>query len=239
MRAFLHAHMLTTFNPFQMESPSMSIKIAIASQKGGVGKSSCARLIAREFAQAGWTVKIADLDIQQGTSFQWYRRRSANQIVPEVRTETFASVTQALKDTDNFDLFIMDGAPHATAATREMARASDIVLLPTGLAVDDLEPQVLLAHELTKDGVPATKLAFVLWRVGDSEPEIQDAREYITRAGYRVLEGEIPDRTGYRRASDTGRAFTETAYKQLNERAEALAQSIVNAITNLEARSAA
>ena len=56
----------------------MPIKIAIASQKGGVGKSSCARLVAREFAQAGWSVKIADLDIQQGTSFQWYRRRSAN-----------------------------------------------------------------------------------------------------------------------------------------------------------------
>lgn len=217
----------------------MPIKIAIASQKGGVGKSSCARLVAREFAQAGWSVKIADLDIQQGTSFQWYRRRCANQVVPEVRTETFASVTQALKDADHFDLFIMDGAPHATAATREMARAADIVLLPTGLAVDDLEPQVLLAHELTKEGIPAEKLAFILWRVGDSQAEILDARDYITRAGYRVLDGEIPDRTGYRRASDTGRAFTETAYKHLNDRADALAQNIVNAITKLKERSAA
>lgn len=217
----------------------MPIKIAIASQKGGVGKSSCARLIAREFAQAGWTVKIADLDIQQGTSFQWYRRRSANQVAPEVRTETFASVSQALKDAEHFDLFIMDGAPHATAATREMARAADIVLLPTGLAVDDLEPQVLLAHELTKEGIPAAKIAFVLWRVGDSEPEILDARDYISRAGYRVLDGEIPDRTGYRRASDTGRAFTETAYKNLNDRADVVAQSVVNAITKLNARSAA
>jgi chromosome partitioning protein len=217
----------------------MSIKIAIASQKGGVGKSSCARLVAREFAQAGWTVKIADLDIQQGTSFHWYRRRSANQVAPEVRTETFASVTQALKDAEHFDLFIMDGAPHATAATREMARAADIVLLPTGLAVDDLEPQVLLAHELTKEGIPAAKIAFVLWRVGDSQAEILDARDYISRAGYRVLDGEIPDRTGYRRASDTGRAFTETAYKNLNDRADSVAQSVVNAITKLNARSAA
>jgi len=37
--------------------------IAIASQKGGVGKSTLARLIAREYAQAKWNVKIADLDI--------------------------------------------------------------------------------------------------------------------------------------------------------------------------------
>src|ERR1035438_8127146 len=83
----------------------MPVKIAIASQKGGVGKSSCARLIAREFADVGWKVKIADMDIQQGTSFHWCKERAANEILPEIRTETFANIKQALKDADNFDLF--------------------------------------------------------------------------------------------------------------------------------------
>jgi len=41
----------------------MALVIAVVSQKGGVGKSTCARLIAREYAQAGWNVKIADLDL--------------------------------------------------------------------------------------------------------------------------------------------------------------------------------
>ena len=217
----------------------MAVKIAIASQKGGVGKSSCARLIAREFADNGWKVKIADMDIQQGTSFHWCKERAANEILPEIRTETFASIKQALKDADNFDLFIMDGAPAASAATREMAKAADIVLLPTGLSNDDLRPQVLLGHELIKAGVGADKLFFVLWRVGDSDAEIQDAREYITKAGYRVLSGEVPDRTLYRRASDRGKAFTETTSASLNQRADKVVQSVVSAIEKISKRRAA
>ncbi len=218
----------------------MAIKVAVVSQKGGVGKSTIARLIGREFAHNGWLVKIADMDVQQGTSYHWYKRRAANQVVPEIRTETFTSVNIALTEADNFDLFIFDGAPHATAATRDMALASDLVILPTGLAVDDLHPQIGLAHELThQHGLEPDKLAFVLWRVGDSEIEIRHAREYIETAGYSALAGDVPERTAYRRASDAGRTATETQYKTLNHRADITAQSIIDAITKIANRKAA
>jgi chromosome partitioning protein len=205
--------------------------IGIVSQKGGVGKSTIARLLAREFADHGWSVKIADMDAYQGTSFYWTQRRAANHLLPEIRTEAFATVRAAVHDAEHFDLFIFDGAPHATSTTREIALASDLVLLPSGLAVDDLQPQVLLAHELVKHGTVSSKIAFVLWRVGDSEAEMQDARQYIEQAGHRVLDGAVPDRTGYRRASDLGRAVTETAYESLNSKADQVAQSIINAVT--------
>ncbi len=127
----------------------MAIKVAVVSQKGGVGKSSIARLIGRELADNGWLVNIADMDVQQATSYHWFKRRAANQVPPEIHTETFTSVSTALTAAEKFDLFIFDGAPHASRATRDMARASDFVILPTGLAVDDLHPQVALAHELS------------------------------------------------------------------------------------------
>jgi len=38
---------------------------------------------------------------------------------------------------------------------------------------------------------------------------------------------------GYRRASDEGKAATETRYLSLNQRAEVLAQSVVNKISVL------
>lgn len=107
-----------------------------------------------------------------------------------------------------------------------------VVLLPTGPANDDLRPQVLLAHELCKAGVPMAKIAFILWRVGDSQAEISDARQYIEKAGFRVLPGEVPERTGYRRASDAGRAATETRHPELNKRADLVVQSIADAIKN-------
>lgn len=211
----------------------MPIVVGVVSQKGGVGKSTLARMIAREFAHAGWAVKIADLDISQGTSFSWQARRLQSGLLPVVPVERFGTVEQALKQRQHQDLLILDGPPHSTAGTLRIAAASDLVVLPTGLSLDDLEPTVLLAHELVKKGVPRTRIALALCRVGDSEGEIAEAQGYIRNAGYELLEGVIPEKTGFRRASDEGRALTETRFASLNGKSDRLAQSIVDRITSL------
>ena len=162
----------------------MSLIVGVVSQKGGVGKSTLARLVAREYALAGWGVKIADLDVSQGTSFNWQSRRLQSGLEP---------------------IIAVDGPPHSTAGTLKIAGACLLTILPTGLSLDDLEPSVLLAHELRKRGTPSSKIVFALSRVGDSESEIQEAREYIQQAGYSVLPGSLPEKTAFRRASDEGR----------------------------------
>ena len=217
----------------------MAIVVGVVSQKGGVGKSTIARLIAREFAAQAWRVKIGDLDISQATSFKWRARRLQNAVEPDVPIEQFGRVDQALKIADQYDLVILDGAPHATAATEQIARASDLIIIPTGLAVDDLEPGVLLAHDLVRASIPRRRIAFALCRVGASDSEIADARRYIAEAGHSVLPGELPEKVGYRRASDEGRAATETRFATLNQSAERLAQNIVNRIAELAKERAA
>jgi len=77
-----------------------------------------------------------------------------------------------------------------------------------------------------------------LCRVGDSTPELQEAKEYILASGYLLLEGAIPERTGYRRAIDTGRALTETRYPTLNQKADKLIQSIVDSLEKLQHKAA-
>jgi len=212
----------------------MAIIIAFASQKGGVGKSTLARLVAREYANAGWSVKIADLDVSQGTSFNWQGRRLQSVIEPVIAVERFGTVEQAVRASDQFDLLIIGAPPNSTANTLRIARAADIVILPTGLSLDDMQPSVLLAHELVKKGVAKPKIAFALCRVGDSNLELIEAQNYITDAGYRVLSGSIPEKTAYRRASDEGRSLTETRFPTLNQRADKLAQSIIDLVTKLQ-----
>jgi chromosome partitioning protein len=151
-----------------------------------------------------------------------------------IPVERFGTVEQALKVGNHYDLLILDGPPHSTAGTLKIAAASLLTLLPTGLSLDDLEPSVLLAHELRKREVKAAKIAFALSRVGDSESEIEEAREYITQAGYRVLAGSLPEKTAYRRASDEGRSLTETRFPSLNKRSDELAQGIVDLITQMQ-----
>ncbi|MHC5862534.1 ParA family protein [Nostoc sp.] len=212
----------------------MTVLVGVISQKGGVGKSTLARLIAREYAAAGWDVKIADLDISQGTSTDWKQRREVNGIQPEIAVEPFRTVAQALKHASVYDLMVMDGPPHSMQGTLEIARASDLLVLPTGLSLDDLKPSVLLAHELVNAKIPTDKIIFVLCRVGDRENEIEDARSYIHKAGYVTVAGSISEKTAYRQASDNGRAVSEVTFPTLKQRAEQVAQGIIDLLSEQE-----
>ena len=88
----------------------------------------------------------------------------------------------------------------------------------------------MLAHELVDKGIPPRKILFTLCRVGDRENEIEEARTYIKRAGYDCAAGSLPEKTGYRRASDEGKALSEVIYPSLKERAEEVAQSLIDRI---------
>ncbi len=68
--------------------------IGFVSQKGGVGKWTLARGVGREAAANGLPVKIADLDVQQGTSVKWYRRRREAGVEPIFSVESFKTVAR-------------------------------------------------------------------------------------------------------------------------------------------------
>ena len=208
----------------------MTYIVGFVSQKGGVGKSTLARLLAREIAAGGASVKIADVDIQQGTSYEWAKRRAQNGIVPDIRIETFSSIKTALAEAERYDVYIFDGAPHASKDTLAIARAADLVVIPTAQGLDDLNPSILLGHDLLSEGIPAHRIVFALVKVTDSDAEVKAAREYIERAGYTVLPGELPVRTGFSKAHDVGRAVSEAPFPSLAGKADKLAQSLVDAV---------
>ena len=210
----------------------MALIIGVVSQKGGVGKSTVSRMIARELAHQEWSVKIADLDISQATNYHWRTRRLQNSIEPDVPVEQFGRVEQALKLEKQYDLIVLDGAPHASQATRKIAESSNLVIIPTGLAVDDLQPGVTLANELAKV-IDRSRIVFVLCRVGNSPQEILEARQYLSQANFEVLKGELPEKVAYRRASDEGRSATETKFPTLCKHAEEVTQSIIDKLGQL------
>lgn len=217
----------------------MTYIIGMVSQKGGVGKSTLARMMAREFVAGGMSAKIADLDTQQQTCTNWAGRRAENAIEPEIQVQSFASVKTALDDAARFDALILDGKPNASEQTFEIAAAADLVVLPTGQTVDDLHPGVVLAHTLRKKGIAADKIAFALFRTTGSERENQAARDYLSEAGYLVLDSDVPVSTAYGSASDSGKAITETSFRTLNGRAAALAQAVIDRMAELQERQVA
>jgi chromosome partitioning protein len=207
----------------------MPTVVAFVSQKGGVGKSTLARALAREAAVARLSVKIADLDTQQGTAVDWHRQRLHAGIEPIVAVEAFDTARRALEVAAAYDLLVIDGPARTSKATLEIARAADLVVQPTGASADDLRPAVREFHALRQAGIPIEKLVFALNRIG-TEPEEQDTRAYIAEAGYVTLPGCLPERPAYRQAQNLGYAITETRFQRLNERANALIQALIDRI---------
>jgi chromosome partitioning protein len=207
----------------------MTTIIAFVSQKGGVGKSTFARALAREAANNGLRTKIADLDTQQGTSVDWNRVRLGAGLKPEVSVEAFATAAQALKAAPQYDLLIIDAPARTSSGTRQIAQVADLVVQPTGPARDDLQPAVREFHALAKAGVPKNKLAFALNHIG-TETEEAEARDYLSQAGYTVLDGALMERPAYRKAQNGGRSITETSFGNLNATADALIQTLIDRI---------
>lgn len=203
--------------------------IAFVSQKGGVGKSTLSRGLAREAAKSGLAVKIADLDTQQGTSVDWHRRRLDEGVEPVISVEGFKTADQALAQVDHYDLLIIDAPARASEGTQKIAQRAALVVQPTNPALDDLGPAVRLFHELVKAGIPKKRLVFAINHVLTDAEEVA-AREYLTEAGYEVLRGYLPSKTSYRDAQNHGRSVTETRYDALNSKADGLIQSLINLV---------
>ncbi len=207
--------------------------IAFISQKGGVGKSTLARAVACEASKSDLSVKLADLDLQQGTSNAWHMvrlKKDYDSIGSVEIFKTASSAIQSIKKGD-FDLLVIDGAPRASTGTLETARYADLIVLPCCASLDDLIPAIKLAGDLIKKGTPRQKIVFALVRV-TTEAEIADSRDFIKQSGFTTLEGCLYEKPAYRQAQNDGLAVTETRYKSLNERANILLESILNHLMN-------
>lgn len=205
--------------------------ISFVSQKGGVGKSTLALATAYEASKSGLSVKVADMDTQQGTLSDLHRQRLDNGIPSIGSVEIFATISDLKKSLTNstYDFLVIDGTPRASKGTLAAGKISDLIVLPCCSSRADLIPTLKLGHELVKNQIPHGNIVFALSRVNTAS-EINDAREFITETGFKVLDGCVFEKPGYRQAQNDGYALTETKWKSLNDKANIVLESI---LTNL------
>lgn len=206
--------------------------ISCLSQKGGVGKSTIARLVARTYAEAGWAVKICDFNVRQLTCVDWVALRLDNDMKPDIAV----SPTKSVKGfrSEPFDLLVADGAPDSDQTSLEVARISNLIILPTGTSADDLRPQIRFANELISKGVDRSRMMFVINKSTDNEMAIAEATAFIQKQGFDVAETDLPQRHSYEKAQNHGYSLAETKIASLDARATSLAAEIVDRMTNMK-----
>jgi chromosome partitioning protein len=218
----------------------MAVIVGLVSQKGGTGKSTLARALGAVVAHAGLRVRIADLDPQQHTVVEWERTRGHNRVAPTLDVRGFPTVGQALADTADDELLILDAPARASRRTLQIAEAADVVVQPSSGSIDDLRPAVVLFHELVEAGIPKDRLVVALCRTL-TQAEEDAARTYIGKAGDAVLAGAIPERAAHREAHNRGEALTEAKRRADDDRVERLMEALfakVHAVMQAKARHA-
>ncbi|WP_062120469.1 ParA family protein [Aureimonas sp. AU40] len=207
------------------------LMISCLSQKGGVGKSTFARLIAQTFSAGGWSVKIADFNVRQLTAVDWAASRKAAGIEPEIEAEAFSTVRALARE--KHDLIVADGRPDSDQTSLELAKASRLVVVPTGTTFDDLKPQVMFANELVAKGIDKRKILFVINKTAPGTSATEEARAFLESGGYEVAKTDLTSKTGYQLAQNQGRSAAETTFGTLNERATEVANEIAKKLTSL------
>ena len=206
--------------------------ISLLNQKGGVGKSSLGRALAVEFARNKWAVHVADLDSAQQTFFKWAERRSESKALPSIDVALYGDPKTALKAANNADVLIVDGKAFADTHALQIARESDLIIIPVGISIDDLEPSLKLAVELVNKGINRNSIMFVICRVPDNgDKEAIKTCDSIEAWNFNVAKGYIPFKPSYSQAMDKGLSFTETPFKTLSEKADKIIEQLFNKVT--------
>ena len=98
--------------------------------------------------------------------------------------------------------------------------------------MDDLSETVRLLHALKTQGIEDWRFGVALnaLRAPTAEQDDQDARAYLTEAGYQALPGFVRDLKPYEIALLEGKAITETDEETLNDEAFVLVNGIAGAV---------
>ena len=203
------------------------IVASFVGQKGGVGKSALARVLAVAAAHQGKKVLIADYDLEQLSCVEWGASRLKNGIEPEVEVRAFKSLKKLRKSAEGFDLVIVDTRGLADDFTEEICLESNVVFLPTGTSMDDLRPTIGLAKRLMRQKGAINKVMLVLSKTGRSERQVEQALATIETSGFECLGATWPQRDGFQADFDLGKAGSESSNPFLKQSAQDIERALL------------
>ena len=175
--------------------------IAIAMQKGGVGKSTLARSLAVAASKVGYNVLVLDMDTQQ-SMLQWAERRAKQ--LPVVKFLSESELPRMLEHAEDAecDLVIIDTPPARSTEAPAAVEEADLVIVP---CTPDIEAYEQLPRTARVARTTGTPVAAVLTMVHpNSQTEEKIAREVFATIGIPMAEAVLHRFKVHRDASREG-----------------------------------
>jgi chromosome partitioning protein len=187
--------------------------VSLLARKGGTGKTTLAVHLAVLATESGRRVVLVDTDPQRSAGDWWRARKTDIPRLVECPAKRVPEVLSAAKR-DGIDLVVVDTRPSVEADTAEIARLSNMVLIPTRPGILDLRAiapttEVVRAAQLPRaatiivlNGVPAAR--------GFGENGLTaEARRALYAYRLPIADVSIGNRSAFAHALIDGRAVTE------------------------------
>ncbi len=212
----------------------MSSIVSFVGQKGGSSKSILAQAYAVHMAMLGCSVVMADMDHKKPDSHRWGNRRSDNNFDPAIRVHASGakggiSKARVFELADTHDVLVLDCGGDTDAQTTDIANRSDLLVVPTKTSVDELDPAIILLHDLRRVGVPDRKVVVPLTRVSTPSQE-KFARTYLQEAGYAAMPISLQYRPIWADIKNDGRTLVETGRPNIDDEARLFLKGITDAV---------
>jgi len=112
----------------------------------------------------------------------------------------------------------------------DLAKASDVIFLPSSFSLDDISPTLSVVEALRGAGIPTWRVAVVFCRTGGSTRQSQRARSILQMNGVAALDPALPQRDGFVALSATGRTGREAPNAALQSIAMAVDEALLQFI---------
>lgn len=210
----------------------MGLVIAVANQKGGVGKTTTTMNLAGAFQSEGYKVYVADADGQQ-SCMSWcaaagpetplpFRVGSIHRLDKMIGPEIAALA-------DDYDVVIVDCPPNISdLTTARVLAVADATIIPTDASPIDIwsSEGMMELVERTRVANPAGKFAILFNKANSKTVLHTQMSAILAESNVRVLTATIKQRELYRQSAALGR----TVFDVRGVRGTKVARDEINAV---------
>ena len=209
--------------------------VAIASAKGGVGKSTLAILLGAEFALDGYRVAVLDADLNQHTAaFGLKCTLPSFRVVPDIGEKEILKALREAEDQSDVVLVDLPGGS-STLALKAMQRSHFVVVpmrpsLPDARDAVKTVAQIDDAQELARTPIPRA-LVWTLFRSGFESRVSRHVRKTLEGEGIPILKSALMERAAFQAIHLTGKVPRQSEPKgAAAENVTALAQEVMESL---------
>lgn len=182
--------------------------IALASQKGGVGKSTVSIHLAVTASLDSKKVLLVDLDAHSKTSTRWAENReSKTPLVIKSNVEDIKKVLKLAK-TENYDYVFLDCPPYINDVVKNVTELSDYTIVPTQPNFPDLQTLFEVVSEVS----PPYSILLTRTkpkRNGMEVSTVKEVRDLITENDFPLLPCAITNRDDFSDSMYSGESVNE------------------------------